>query len=250
MMTVSAAALRQCVPSQVVEAILRRYRVHGATRRSDRMPVTEAEHAAQCGTVARRSGLAPPLVAACLLHDFGRLLAEPMPDHAVAGADTLAAVLGPEVTEPIRLHTRAWRYLAAVEPDYVLAHPQGAESLPPEDREPMSGAEVSAFLEEPWAAEAATVQRINAAGRLPGLDTPPLQSFAPLLESLVAHLQRRRGEASRISGRPALPCDDAGPVGPAGSRSIRCRTPTPTDGPTSGSTDSGTTRRRITPTRS
>ena len=82
MMMVSAASLRQCVPSQAVEAILRRYRIHGAARRSDRMPVTEAEHAAQCGTVARRSGLAQPLVAACLLHDFGRLLEVPVADHA------------------------------------------------------------------------------------------------------------------------------------------------------------------------
>jgi predicted HD phosphohydrolase len=205
MMMVSAASLRQCVPSQAVEAILRRYRIHGAARRSDRMPVTEAEHAAQCGTVARRSGLAPPLVAACLLHDFGRLLEVPVADHAEAGAEALAAVLGPEVTEPIRLHSRAWRYLAAVEPDYALAHPLGAESLPAEEREPMSGAEVAAYIELPWAAEAAAVQRIDAAGRLPGLDTPPLQHFASLLESLVATLQRRRGESSRIRSRPALP---------------------------------------------
>jgi predicted HD phosphohydrolase len=38
--------------------------------------------------------------------------------HSDQGADWLAAWFGPDVTEPIRLHVAAKRYLCVVEPDY------------------------------------------------------------------------------------------------------------------------------------
>ena len=173
---------RCLTPTEAVESVLRRYRLEGGRRR---MAITEVEHAAQAATLARRHGLAPALVAACLLHDFGRLLEADAEDHAEVGAEALCSLFGPSITEPIRLHTRAWGYLAAVEPDVVLAHPMAGEDLPARLREPMSGAEVRRFLDTPWSDEAATVRRIDDASRLPGIDSPPLEYFRPLLEDLV-----------------------------------------------------------------
>ncbi len=170
-------------PSEATETVLRRYRQSGGRRRG--MAITEVEHAAQCAMLARRAGLEPSLVAACLLHDYGRLLGADPGEHAELGAEALEAVFGPEVTEPIRLHSRAWGYLAAVEPDFALAFPARPIDLPAELAEPMSGSEVKAFLREPWASSAATLRRIDESGRLPGVDTPPLEHFRPLLEGLV-----------------------------------------------------------------
>jgi len=174
---------RCLTPSEATETVLRRYRQSGGRRRG--MAITEVEHAAQCAMLARRAGLEPTLVAACLLHDYGRLLGAEPGVHAEVGADALESTFGPEVTEPIRLHTRAWGYLAAIEPDFALAFPARPTDLPAELSEPMTGAEVRAFLREPFAPAAATLRRIDESGRLPGIDTLPLEHFRPLLEGLA-----------------------------------------------------------------
>lgn len=175
--------ITRLTPSEVVDSVLQRYRTEGGRRHTP--SVTHVEHAAQSAAFARRAGLAPPLVAACLLHDYGRLLGGSCADHAEVGADALMEVFGPAVTEPIRLHSQAWRYLAAVEPDFVLAAPPPVLGLEAAWPEPMSGRELRAFLELPWAEEAATIRRIDEASRLPGIDSPPLEQFRPLLEGLA-----------------------------------------------------------------
>src|SRR5580704_4794889 len=76
-------------------------------------PVTQAEHMLQAAALAERSGAAPALIAAALLHDVGhftgtvtgRDLMQGTDDrHSEQGAIWLAQWFGPAVTEPIRLH--------------------------------------------------------------------------------------------------------------------------------------------------
>ena len=89
--------------------------------------VTQLDHALQCGAFAERDGAAPALVAAAFLHDIGHLLHDLPQDVADSGVDTqheasgsawLSQYFGLEVTEPVRMHVAAKRYLAAVEPGY------------------------------------------------------------------------------------------------------------------------------------
>ena len=90
-------------------------------------PVTIAEHMLQSAACARRDGADDALVAAALLHDVGYYV-DPAPDnenetdlrkrHDLAAARILAPVLPAGVTEPIRLHVDAKRYLCAIEPAY------------------------------------------------------------------------------------------------------------------------------------
>ena len=84
----------------------------------------------QTAALAVGDGAAPPLVAAALLHDVGhftgavtghQLMAGTDNRHSDAGAAWLAQWFGPEVTEPVRLHVAAKRYLCAVEPAYAAA---------------------------------------------------------------------------------------------------------------------------------
>jgi predicted HD phosphohydrolase len=67
-------------------------------------------------------------VLACLLHDVGHMIhqlgdnpaARGVDDgHEQLGADWLAERFGAEVSEPVRLHVAAKRYLCTVEPDYL-----------------------------------------------------------------------------------------------------------------------------------
>ena len=84
--------------------------------------VTVAAHLLQVGGLARAAGAPDALVAASLLHDVGHLVEKEQSveteRHDDAGAGWLATWFGEEVTEPVRLHVLAKRYLCTVEPSY------------------------------------------------------------------------------------------------------------------------------------
>ncbi|MFO1352720.1 MAG: HD domain-containing protein [Gammaproteobacteria bacterium] len=92
--------------------------------------VSEQEHALQAAYRAEQAGEPAALVISALLHDIGHLLhglgediAERGIDgrHEYAGASWLAQHFAPEVSEPVRLHVAAKRYLCAVDPAYHAA---------------------------------------------------------------------------------------------------------------------------------
>ena len=83
--------------------------------------VTQLDHALQTAHHARSAGAPDALVAAALLHDIGHLLQKQGEDAADRGIDAkherigaawLAQGFGLEVTDPVRLHVEAKRYLA------------------------------------------------------------------------------------------------------------------------------------------
>ena len=80
--------------------------------------VTIGEHMRQAGALAEAAGAPAPLVAAALLHDVGHLRHETDARHGTAGAQWLGQWFGPAVTEPVRLHVAAKRYLCATAPGY------------------------------------------------------------------------------------------------------------------------------------
>ena len=96
----------------------------GAARYGDR--VNQLQHALQCARLAERSGASDALVVAALFHDIGHLstddegLAARGEDgrHEIAGAALLSRLFGPDVTEPVRLHVQAKRYLCTTNARY------------------------------------------------------------------------------------------------------------------------------------
>ena len=90
-------------------------------------PVSQLEHALQAAFLAEQEGASDTLIAAALLHDIGHLahkLPEDIGDrgvdgrHEKVGALWLARYFPAAVTEPIRLHVAAKRYLCAMDDEY------------------------------------------------------------------------------------------------------------------------------------
>ena len=157
-------------------------------------PVTVSEHMLQAAALAQRDEAPPDLVAAALLHDYGHLVHDLPEDSAERGVDTRHEELGfaflersfpPEVTEPIRLHVAAKRYLVAVDPGYRdELSPASSLSLELQGG-PMSRKEIAAFERGPHAEGACRLRRWDDSAKEPGLDVPSLESYRGLLESLA-----------------------------------------------------------------
>lgn len=165
-------------------------------------PVTVAQHLLQAGALAAAAGASPALVAAALLHDTGHLRgadpradeAEPSGrelmagtdnDHGERGAAWLARWFPPSVTEPVRLHVAAKRYLCATEPGYFgLLSAASVYTLSLQGG-PMAGDEAAAFAALPYAADAVAVRRWDEAAKDPAANVPEFESYRPLLGSLL-----------------------------------------------------------------
>ena len=166
-------------------------------------PVTVAAHMLQAGSLAETAGAEPALVAAALLHDVGHLRgADPSAvglelsgrdlmagtdnNHSDRGAAWLAQWFPAAVTEPIRLHVAAKRYLCAVEPSYFGRLSQASVYTLSRQGGPMSEEEALAFERLPWASAAVAVRRWDDLAKDPAAGGPGFSYFRPLLESLLA----------------------------------------------------------------
>jgi gamma-butyrobetaine dioxygenase len=105
--------------------------------------------------------------------------------HGEAGAAWLAQWFGPEVTEPVRLHVAAKRYLCAAEPDYLAAlSPASVYTLGVQGG-PMQGPELAEFEAHPYASAAIRVRRWDDQAKEPEVEPPPFSHFEPVLRALA-----------------------------------------------------------------
>ena len=139
--------------------------------------VSQLDHALQCGAFAERDGASPALVTAAFLHDIGHLLHDLPQDVADSGVDTqhestgsawLSQYFGPEVTEPVRLHVAAKRYLAAVEPGYFDQLSDASKLSLTLQGGPMVGAQIPTFEAEPFFADSVRLRRWDEEGKIIG----------------------------------------------------------------------------------
>jgi phosphonate degradation associated HDIG domain protein len=156
--------------------------------------VSVTEHALQSAYFAQRAKAPAALIVAALLHDIGHLIEE-VPDdfgdwssdarHEVSGARWLAAYFGPEVSEPVRLHVAAKRYLCATEAGYArVLSPASVKTLQLQGGV-MSAAEIAAFEAEEHFREALKVRRFDDGAKVAGLAIPDFRHYGPLIETLV-----------------------------------------------------------------
>jgi gamma-butyrobetaine dioxygenase len=165
-------------------------------------PVTVATHLLQAGALAEAAGAAPALVAAALLHDVGHLrgadaradgiglsgrelMAGTDNNHGERGAQWLARWFPASVTEPVRLHVAAKRYLCAAEPAYFGQLSEASVYTLSVQGGPMSDAEAREFEREPCAADAIAVRRWDDQAKDPRAAAPGFRHYHALLSSLL-----------------------------------------------------------------
>ncbi len=157
-------------------------------------PVSQLEHALQAAYHAEQAGAADALVVAALLHDVGHLIHKLPEDAADHGIDTrheklgqawLSQYCGPEVTEPIRLHVAAKRYLCATDPGYLRQlSPASRHSLQLQGG-PFTPAEIAEFQRNPWYRDAVVLRQWDDLAKVPGMDVPPLDHYRPRLATVL-----------------------------------------------------------------
>ncbi len=156
--------------------------------------VTQLQHALQSAWLAEQDGAEAPLIAAALLHDIGHMTHALGENPAAGGIDDrheevgyafLAPWFGPEVTEPVRLHVAAKRYLCAAEPDYLARlAPDSILSLKLQGG-PMTEAESAAFRALPHAEAALRLRRYDEEAKVKDMQTPPLETFMSYVAACV-----------------------------------------------------------------
>jgi gamma-butyrobetaine dioxygenase len=156
--------------------------------------VTQSAHMLQAAALAEQAHADPALIAAALLHDVGHftgtvtgrdLMQGTDNRHSEQGATWLARWFGPEVTEPVRLHVDAKRYLCAVEPGYLeKLSPASVYTLGVQGG-PMQGDELAEFAASPFAADACQVRRWDDEAKDPNAPAPPFEHFVPVLAGLL-----------------------------------------------------------------
>lgn len=157
--------------------------------------VTQRQHALQCARQAEEAESDSALITAALLHDIGHMLQKHGPEPAAKGIDDrhediggawLAKNFPPAVSEPVRLHVDAKRYLCAVEPGYFeTLSPASVRSLELQGG-PMSEREVADFEALPHFAAAVALRRWDEGAKDANALTPNLEYYREHIRASLA----------------------------------------------------------------
>lgn len=182
-------------PDDIADALVGLY-VHRGTDAYDEV-VTQNEHALQCASYAMAARADDSVIVAAFLHDIGHLIggddtaSNPSRmslvdrHHEDIGARFLANWFGEDVTEPVRLHVPAKRYLCAVDPDYIGGlSPASLASLELQGG-PMHSDEVRVFASLDHGADAVALRRWDDMAKVPGAPTPGFDLFRNVMVDVL-----------------------------------------------------------------
>jgi phosphonate degradation associated HDIG domain protein len=156
--------------------------------------VSMTEHALQAAYFAQTAAAPPALIVAALLHDIGHLVDDVPSDiadwtadahHEQIGSHWLATRFRPEVSEPVRLHVPAKRYLLATDAKYFAKLSPASVITLKLQGGPMAAHEVAKFETERFHKEAVRVRQWDDQGKVAGLKTPSLGDYRALIEKLA-----------------------------------------------------------------
>ncbi len=164
--------------------------------------VTMSQHMLQGAYMAERAGAKDELIAAALLHDIGHYTSEFPEDalekgvnnyHDSAGAAVLEPFFPQVVTDCVRHHVGAKRYLCATDPSYFDRLSEASIHSLNLQGGPMSEDEVAAFERNPNLRDILQVRFWDEDGKDPELETPPFEHYAPVLQRVVDRFAADKG---------------------------------------------------------
>lgn len=156
--------------------------------------VSMSEHMLQTALNAENAGESCETITAALLHDIGHYTGE-FPEnyidlglnnrHETMGAAILEKFFSAAVTEPVRWHVEAKRYLCAVERTYF----EGLSDASVKTLELQGGfyneQQVREFEKNPYLDTIVRVRRYDDGGKVPGVDTPDIKHYLEIASSLL-----------------------------------------------------------------
>jgi predicted HD phosphohydrolase len=157
--------------------------------------VSMAEHMEQSAACAREDGASDEIVIASLLHDIGHFIGDFELDalekgmdnfHEDSGALILEQFYPPEVSEPVRLHVAAKRYLCTVDDSYYGKLSDASINSFNLQGGKMNAQEVAEFEENPHHKAAIKLRHYDDDGKVQGRQIYKIDHYKPLLESLLA----------------------------------------------------------------
>ena len=155
--------------------------------------VTQLEHALQAAQLAEQEDSPSHEIVSALLHDVGHLIHDLGDDcaergiddiHERAGSDWLETEAGfhSAVTQPVKLHVPAKRFLCAVDADYHASLSEASQLSLSLQGGPFTGDQVAAFRKTPYSESAVRLRTWDDKAKTPGLPTPSLQHFLSLID--------------------------------------------------------------------
>ncbi|MEP6971450.1 MAG: HD domain-containing protein [Betaproteobacteria bacterium] len=164
-------------------------------------PVTMAEHMLQAAQCAQDAGQSSAVIVAALLHDIGHFTSEfgtYSPDdvvgkhHEDAGAAVLAPFFPPQVTDCVRFHVAAKRYLCATRPEYFQKLSTASVHTLMLQGGPMGSSEAAAFERNAHWRDVIKVRVYDDTGKRSGVPTKTFVDYMPMVQQVVdAHRQER-----------------------------------------------------------
>lgn len=157
-------------------------------------PVTMAQHMLQGATIAENNGQGDDIIVAALLHDIGHFTSEfgtfSMADttdrfHEEAGAQVLAEFFPSVITDCVRYHVAAKRYLCATKPDYFKRLSAASVHSLNLQGGAMTPEEVADFERMPNLKKIIQVRYLDDAGKHAEMVTPDFWHFAPMVQRIV-----------------------------------------------------------------
>lgn len=157
-------------------------------------PVTMAQHMLQGAALAERANMPERIIVAALLHDIGHFTSEfgtYHPDdthdrhHEEAGAEVLEEFFPTVVTDCVRYHVAAKRYLCATKPEYFKRLSTASVHSLNLQGGPMDAHEVAKFERNPNLEEIIQVRYLDDAGKHADMQTPDFLHYAPMVQRVV-----------------------------------------------------------------
>lgn len=174
--------------NDIIETIYQNFQERGQNKYATH--VDQLSHALQTALLAEKKQCPTPLIAACLLHDYGHLLKKSVKldtdadqKHEILGANFLKKHFIAEVVEPIRLHVAAKRYLCTVDPSYYDLLTEGSKHTLALQNGLLTQEEVADYEENPYFEDAVQLRKFDDLGKVPKKTTPTLEHFLPHLKA-------------------------------------------------------------------
>ncbi|UWQ26549.1 HD domain-containing protein [Leisingera aquaemixtae] len=157
-------------------------------------PVTMAEHMLQGAAIAEQNGQPEEIIVGALLHDIGHFTSDfgtfSMDDtedrfHEEAGAEVLEQFFPSVITDCVRYHVAAKRYLCATKPEYFNRLSEASIHSLTLQGGPMNAEEVAEFEKNPNLKQIIAVRYLDEAGKRADMETPDYWHFAPMVQRMV-----------------------------------------------------------------